>query len=617
MSLHQLAQHMQKAGRGDDTMLVHMTPGEVHGLQALAMASGGSLTINPETGLPEAGWLKKFLPVIAGVALNAFAPGVGTAIGSALGATGAAAGAIGTGVLTGGLTALATGSLKEGLAAGIGAYGGASLGNSIGALGSSGSTAPAVSGAVESNIAPTVAGSAAPAAGTPFTPPVPTPPAGAAVGSVAPPAQGTAFTMPDPRAVTSPSPVASQGSNLATPATWEQTKAGFGKLTDMSPEELKAFAWNNKGKLAMAAAPMLVPDKMKMPKSTAMVRPYTLRRHDIAPYEESDVPFNSTAERRYMTYDWEAGEPYKVANGGIVALATGGESSTMPFTVTNNRVAGNITSGATSGTASGIQVGKSGTSTKTKSTVPEYAFDQATGTWQLVSANRYAPPSEAGGTTGTGTATPPAPSPATATQIANTYNSVFKRPPTMEELKAGMASGMTSKSLYDQLRGSDEYLTNLTKPFVPRTTYENGQFVVEGALRPYQSPAEKLGLTDFYDYMNQALPQQANRSMDYAQGGMTHGDLGGYSDGGRLLKGPGDGVSDSIPAVIGDRQPARLADGEFVVPARIVSELGNGSTEAGARKLYAMMDRVQSARRKSMGKSKVAVNSRADKHLPA
>jgi hypothetical protein len=100
-----------------------------------------------------------------------------------------------------------------------------------------------------------------------------------------------------------------------------------------------------------------------------------------------------------------------------------------------------------------------------------------------------------------------------------------------------------------------------------------------------------------------------------AQGGPSH--LGDYSDGGRLLKGPGDGVSDSIPATIADKRPARLADGEFVVPARIVSELGNGSTEAGARKLYAMMDRVQKARKKSIGKDRVAVNSRTEKMLPA
>ena len=105
----------------------------------------------------------------------------------------------------------------------------------------------------------------------------------------------------------------------------------------------------------------------------------------------------------------------------------------------------------------------------------------------------------------------------------------------------------------------------------------------------------------------------------YAEGGISdaHYNLGGYSDGGRLLRGPGDGVSDSIPAVIGKKQPARLADGEFVVPARIVSELGNGSTEAGARKLYAMMDRIQAARGKTVGKGKVAKNSRSEKYLPA
>jgi hypothetical protein len=105
----------------------------------------------------------------------------------------------------------------------------------------------------------------------------------------------------------------------------------------------------------------------------------------------------------------------------------------------------------------------------------------------------------------------------------------------------------------------------------------------------------------------------------FARGGYNRGgyNLGDYSDGGRLLRGPGDGVSDSIPASIGNKRPARLADGEFVVPARIVSELGNGSTEAGARKLYAMMNRVQKNRRKSIGRNKVAVNSRSDKYLPA
>ena len=114
---------------------------------------------------------------------------------------------------------------------------------------------------------------------------------------------------------------------------------------------------------------------------------------------------------------------------------------------------------------------------------------------------------------------------------------------------------------------------------------------------------------------NRMETMMANGGQMFARGGISH--LGDYSDGGRLLKGPGDGVSDSIPATIANKRPARLADGEFVVPARIVSELGNGSTEAGARKLYAMMDRVQKARGKTTGKNRVAVNSRAEKLLPA
>jgi len=109
--------------------------------------------------------------------------------------------------------------------------------------------------------------------------------------------------------------------------------------------------------------------------------------------------------------------------------------------------------------------------------------------------------------------------------------------------------------------------------------------------------------------------KMAMGGMAYAHGGIS--DLGGYSDGGRLLKGPGDGVSDDIPASIGGKQPARLAEGEFVVPARIVSELGNGSTDAGAKRLYQMMDRIQSERRKTTGKGKFSDNPKAYKHLPA
>jgi hypothetical protein len=146
---------------------------------------------------------------------------------------------------------------------------------------------------------------------------------------------------------------------------------------------------------------------------------------------------------------------------------------------------------------------------------------------------------------------------------------------------------------------------------------------------PQGQPLGPLGQLLLMMQNKQANPVEEAKKYEYnpeqqqyqqmAMGGVSdaHYNLGGYSDGGRLLRGPGDGVSDSIPATIGQKQPARLADGEFVVPARIVSELGNGSTEAGARKLYAMMDRVQAARKKTVGKNKVAHNSRADKYLPA
>jgi len=90
------------------------------------------------------------------------------------------------------------------------------------------------------------------------------------------------------------------------------------------------------------------------------------------------------------------------------------------------------------------------------------------------------------------------------------------------------------------------------------------------------------------------------RFVSAAHGGLMSlaggGALGGYSDGGRLLKGPGDGMSDNIPASISNKQPARLADGEFVIPADVVSHLGNGSTEAGANVLYKMMEQVRKAR---------------------
>lgn len=86
-----------------------------------------------------------------------------------------------------------------------------------------------------------------------------------------------------------------------------------------------------------------------------------------------------------------------------------------------------------------------------------------------------------------------------------------------------------------------------------------------------------------------------------------------YMAAGRYLSGGGDGMSDSIPATINDKQPARLADGEFVVPADVVADLGNGSSNAGAKKLYAMMKKIRQARH---GTSKQPPEVKAESAMP-
>ena len=108
-----------------------------------------------------------------------------------------------------------------------------------------------------------------------------------------------------------------------------------------------------------------------------------------------------------------------------------------------------------------------------------------------------------------------------------------------------------------------------------------------GGIAGILEDAKAQGLTpeayqQIYGRGNSILEMQ--KALNMAHGGISS--LGGYSDGGRMLKGPGDGMSDSIPGVIANKQPARLADGEFVIPADVVSHLGNGSTDAGAKQLY-------------------------------
>jgi hypothetical protein len=195
----------------------------------------------------------------------------------------------------------------------------------------------------------------------------------------------------------------------------------------------------------------------------------------------------------------------------------------------------------------------------------------------------------------------------TATTTTKTPTSTTKTPTTTTEKPAGNNNNMLMALLALMAMMNKGGGSSSSGATIPSLQANRTQL-------PYGGPSGARPGAGGVSYFSPTTYTQkaAGGGMMYGGGGIS--DLGGYSDGGRLLKGPGDGVSDSIPATIGGKQPARLATGEFVVPARIVSELGNGSTDAGAQKLYAMMDRVQKARRKTKN---VAADTKAHKYLPA
>lgn len=119
-----------------------------------------------------------------------------------------------------------------------------------------------------------------------------------------------------------------------------------------------------------------------------------------------------------------------------------------------------------------------------------------------------------------------------------------------------------------------------------------------------QAPMERAVLRS--GYMPMTDPGTGDQT--FAHGGLAQLNKG------RAIRGPGDGMSDDIPAHIGGVEPAALADGEYVLPADVVSHLGNGSTEAGTRKLDGMMARIRKAR---TGNAKQGSQINADRFLPA
>ena len=622
MSLHALANHLQQAGRGEDKVLIHMTPKEVRGLQSLAMAHGGSLTVNPETGLPEAGFLSRLLPTLIGAGLTIASGGALSPL-MAAGITGAGYG-------------IAKGSLKEGLMAGLGAYGGAGLASGLNAAGAA--AAPSANiGANANAVVDTGTAAAKAATNSSYTG------AGANVGTsgslqasnlsqpiiqnyptaVMPKAsdvmsRGFATTqVPQATEVALKAPTVVQTTvPNVTPSYFDNVKSGFGEATG-SFEGLKNV-WDKTPTgtgYGLAATGMgIMQDSQNKgigaPKpSDSYLRPYD---YSVSQNEEAYAPNASTSERMYFDQPRFMARPIqKLAVGGQpereAAYQSVSMNDTYPMAQLNTPMysdpsmqrpmarevvnpSGDVGVDAFTGEARMA----SGGVAKAESTERKYTYNPET--MKFTAVNPPAAPAQ----TGLGT-------------LFRGFN--------------GGVSGGTPFSLVGQLIAKQqaaaapvtpETTGGIATPYIPQGQPEGAQntsMVPNIQLQELRTPEQQLGLESFYDSMNQRLAQQGGYAGYAAGGGIST--LGSYSDGGRLLKGPGDGVSDSIPASLGSGQPARLADGEFVVPARIVSEIGNGSTEAGARKLYQMMDRVQKARRKTVGKNQVAKNTKSERLLPA
>jgi hypothetical protein len=288
------AKQAQSKGRNGDSMLVHMTPDEVRGLQAIAQSQGGSLSINPETGLPEANFLKSILPMVAGAALAA------TGVGAPLAA-----------LMVGGGTALFTGSLQQGLMAGLGAFGGAGLGS---ALSAAGSVAPAAVGTTTGLGAQGAAGAQAAIASGGAT---------AVPGSFQAALPGLGVTTPATAAGMSLAPASSTaalqtaaaGAPQGFMANVGQMGAGLSNVVQGTPGAREAFMQSVGGPMGLAtkggtalAGGMYRETEAETPKGEkpqTYIRPYAfdMERQDVNPdfAYRTGKPGESTAEQTYFT----------------------------------------------------------------------------------------------------------------------------------------------------------------------------------------------------------------------------------------------------------------------------------------------------------------------------
>lgn len=573
MSLQLAAQHMASRGRGPDSTLVHMAPQEVAGLQALAKAHGGSLTTNPDTGLPEAGFLSSILPMVIGGALAA------TGVGAPMAA-----------MMVGGGYGLATGSLSKGLMAGLGAFGGAGLAGGLMSAGAAGAAGAAEAGlsatgagasemaatnaALQQNALTGIGIDSTAAAGTgsmSFAPNMGTNVLGTTplAGPMSVPVSTSQLTAGVPQVATA-TPISTAAPTFSD--NLSQLGRGFQNLGTEAGRDAfmsKEGVGGGMGLLKYgyaAGLPMLMQEPEKAAQKPSE-KPW-MYSYDPGRVADPQAGYSGayTGERNYFNpvYTRTAAGGGLMDIGPVEAMSDRNQAETMM--------------------ANGGMRYAEGGETKAVKPVEENPYYTMSG--QSGDAFKYL--------MGQGPKPAPVAAPVVAAPVQSTVQPAAEQP-----------KGVVS-SLLGALGSSGSGATMRPFTFDPAT----GTFTAMPVVEPEPTPAPTLGTLAYEGGYGMAQGGIAA----LAEGGQSH--LGDYSDGGRLLKGPGDGVSDSIPATIGEKRPARLADGEFVVPARIVSELGNGSTEAGARKLYAMMDRVQKARSKTVGKDRVAVNSRAEKLLP-
>jgi hypothetical protein len=517
------ARAVQSRGRNNDTMLVHMTPNEVNSLQGLAMAHGGTLTINPDTGLPEADFLEAILPMIAGFALGP----AGFALMSAPMAA----------LTVGGLTGLATGDLGKGLMAGLGAFGGANIGGALSSTGTQALQGQAMTGEVASQVAADAAASAAAQANTLAGTQLATPIVGSQAGA-------DAILAAAQNAPTGFSSVGAGAKDLF-------TSGGF----DRFGTALSQQAGGGLGATASLAG-------VGMPIVNALQPTYdfpetTVESNYAGPYKPSErrVRYPGDERRRDDSSEFQYFDtvnPYPgfvtAASGGAVRYQEGGMVAVPDAPERMLNMPG-----------MGYQTG----------TAPEFNYN-------FRPVEVYTPP--------------PAPA----------------------------AQGTTDQNMFGRMFGNlaDKSLPNGDSEEMRTDTEGSGLSSIFSGIFRRGREKEESNYKDLSNYAYDAKTQRmVPTATQMAQGGLAG--LNAFNKGGtpkgRFLQGAGDGTSDSIPATIGGSQPARLADGEFVIDARTVSEIGNGSSKAGAKKLYAMMERVHKERKKA----KRGQDSNADRYLPA